>query len=59
MTNGDRMRTCSDREIAAILHGDYCISSFGGTAECVDDGEGCYDCWVWWLQQEVNDEHID
>ena len=33
MTNADKIRALSEREIAAVLHEDYCISSFGGTAE--------------------------
>ena len=63
MTNADKIRALiralSDSEIATILHEKYCISWFDGTAECSGAGTECYDCWLDWLKQEVDDEHID
>ena len=64
MTNADKIRALNDSEIAAVLHEDWCISSFGGSAECsfdifpedADPEEAkCYVCWLKWLSQEVDD----
>lgn len=53
-TNGDRIRTMTDEELADWL-GVYCN---GQTAQevgkpCVSDMGSCEECWLDWLKQEI------
>lgn len=49
MTNADRVREMSDRELAMII----CCQDHKSGDECFD--ASCFDCMMEWLQQEVRD----
>lgn len=51
-TNADRIRAMSDEELAKFFDG-TCTENMGGV-RC-DIGLRCYDCWLDWLKQEVDD----
>ena len=54
-TNGDRIRSMSDEELAEFLDTvNNCTCSFAmGKSPC--DANDC-PCWLYWLKQEVKDE---
>ena len=66
-TNADRIRAMSDEELAELLYSlQYCdekLNFCGNNKECDDilDGGGtisdemCKQCFVWWLQREVEE----
>ena len=52
-TNGDRIRSMTDEELAEKLGSFRCPQKW-----CFpDDGKNCKSCWLEWLRQEVTDEH--
>ena len=53
MTNGDKIRSMTDEELAENFQA-MCPPDHEGifTLECTY-GAGCRDCWLVWLEQEV------
>ena len=56
VTNGDRIRSMTDEELAKIL-GDKCICPPSG--ECAKMSGDCVACWLQWLQQPAENTKED
>ena len=52
-TNGDRIRSMTDEELAHIL-GDKCICP--PAKECAESYGNCDSCWLKWLRQPAEAE---
>ncbi len=55
MTNADKIRAMTDEELSRILSKKYCPFYFGGDTGCHTKNGGCFECWLNWLKQEVQD----
>ena len=53
MTNGDRIRSMTDEEIAEVIWM-ICPTSGVNSKGCIN--VRCSQCWLEWLKQEVSDE---
>lgn len=72
-TNADRIRAMTDEELVNfVVHHDCCPGfvmdtfsdenrrkyGFDGHSERCECGECCYECWIDWLRQEVEEDEI-
>lgn len=53
MTNVDRIRAMTDRELAVLLQNSCCRPDLTDCPEKIDD---CEECWLDWLKQEAGNE---
>ena len=54
MTNGDKIRSMSDEELAERFYMFLCVHFLDDKVECKDDG--CRKCWMKWLREEAEDD---
>lgn len=54
-TNADYIRAMTDEELAFRLKEITCPFRYGGKVNCNIDNKGCYQCWLDWLKQEVDE----
>lgn len=53
MTNGDKIRKFSDKQIAEMLSHSHCSASEHGCTDCLRHMGDCTECWLEWVKQEV------
>lgn len=57
MTNGDKIRQFTDKELVRFFNGYGVITQFCPSDEIHCNGEtDCNHCWVKWLQEEVHED---
>ena len=58
MTNGDKIRSMTDEELAELLFDGAGVSTSPPGRNCVSDchWDSCRDCWLDYLKQEAEDE---
>lgn len=62
MTNGDKVRTLGDAQLADVLANDGCpYSVFGGPeySACRYPADDCDQCWMRWLREEYKGENFN
>jgi len=52
MANGDRIRSMTDEELAALFKDHFCPMLIGTDMDCQNS---CEECWLDWLRQEATD----